>query len=199
MMFSGDDALKKISVLSGGEKSRVMLGKLLVSPTNLLLLDEPTNHLDIYARETLEEALDAFKGTTLLVSHDRRLLDGIVDKLLVLGSGKPVLHLGNYSAFAERLKAAEKAEQARKAAIKTKQPSAKSSKKPAPHRIKRKHTYDELESLIIAHEERLREIELEIYKKEVYMDPVLSRKLEEEARTLKRELNDLYEEWDTWA
>jgi len=82
-MFSGDNALKKISVLSGGEKSRVMLGKLMVTPVNLLLLDEPTNHLDMDACDALLAAINNFNGTVIMVTHNEMFLHALADKLVV--------------------------------------------------------------------------------------------------------------------
>ncbi|MFH1999189.1 MAG: ABC-F family ATP-binding cassette domain-containing protein [Planctomycetota bacterium] len=196
-LFKGEDVFKDVASLSGGEKSRALLAKRLLSPTNLLILDEPTNHLDIYIRESLEKALKQFAGATVIVSHDRKLLDGVVDKLLILGEQKPTVHTGNYSSYAERLKREQQAALPQK----TKQTKQASSRKPERPRNKvvRKHTYEDLEALIIRKENRLEEIESEIYKEEVYMDHLLSRKLQEEAKELKTELEALYKEWDTWV
>src|SRR6185436_17746367 len=114
--FSGDDAFRKVKGLSGGERTRLALGKLMLTPRNLLALDEPTNHLDIPAREVLEEALDEFDGTLLVVSHDRYFLDQVCTRLLVLdGKGGVEQHLGNYSDLRarredERKRKAEEAE-----------------------------------------------------------------------------------------
>src|SRR5438874_3909806 len=97
LLFSGDDAFKTIRSLSGGEKSRVALAKLMLDAAGLLLLDEPTNHLDIPAQEMLEEALQDFEGTIVFVSHDRYFIDAIATRLWVIDGGVVTLHLGNYS------------------------------------------------------------------------------------------------------
>src|SRR5213080_384715 len=97
LLFSGDDAFKTIRSLSGGEKSRVALAKLMLDDAGLLLLDEPTNHLDIPAQEMLEEALQDFEGTIVFVSHDRYFIDAIATRLWVIDAGVVTLHLGNYS------------------------------------------------------------------------------------------------------
>ncbi|MCK5519793.1 MAG: ABC-F family ATP-binding cassette domain-containing protein, partial [Candidatus Marinimicrobia bacterium] len=98
-LFSGDDVDKKIKVLSGGEKSRIVLLKMLLSKANFLIMDEPTNHLDMESREVLAEALDNFKGTILLVSHDRFFLDMLVSKIYHFDKGNLEYFVGNYSEF----------------------------------------------------------------------------------------------------
>lgn len=102
MMFSGDDALKKISVLSGGEKSRVMLGKLLVSPTNLLLLDEPTNHLDMESCDALLAAIDNFEGTVIMVTHNELFLYALAHRLIVFQNDSIDVFDGSYQEFLEK-------------------------------------------------------------------------------------------------
>lgn len=101
MMFEGDDALKKIRVLSGGEKSRVMLGKIIATPVNLLLLDEPTNHLDMEACDALLEALDDFDGAVVMVTHNELLLHGLAERLIVFQGGRADVFEGNYRDFLE--------------------------------------------------------------------------------------------------
>ncbi len=104
-LFSGDEVYNKIGHLSGGEKSRVALAKLMLSPANLLILDEPTNHLDIPAREALEQALADYPGAVLIVSHDRYFLDRIVSRLLYLRDGTCNAYSGNYSDYQAHLAA----------------------------------------------------------------------------------------------
>jgi ATP-binding cassette subfamily F protein 3 len=103
MMFEGDDALKKINVLSGGEKSRVLLGKLLVNPSNLLLLDEPTNHLDMESIDSLIEALDAYQGSVIIVTHSEMILNSLINRLIVFDDNKVSVFEGTYDDFLRRV------------------------------------------------------------------------------------------------
>lgn len=100
-MFSPEDARKKISQLSGGEKARVQIAKLMMQGANFLLLDEPTNNLDIPSSEVLENALEDYDGTVLVISHDRYFLDNIVDRIVELDAGKLTEYLGNYTYYVE--------------------------------------------------------------------------------------------------
>ncbi|MBI5042607.1 MAG: ABC-F family ATP-binding cassette domain-containing protein [Nitrospirae bacterium] len=103
MMFDGDKALKKVEVLSGGEKSRVLLGKLLVSPASLLLLDEPTNHLDMDSIDSLVEAIEAFDGAVIIVTHSELMLNAIATRLIVFDGGKAAMFEGTYQEFLDRV------------------------------------------------------------------------------------------------
>jgi ATP-binding cassette subfamily F protein 3 len=103
MMFSGDNALKKVKVLSGGERSRVLLGKILASPCNMLLLDEPTNHLDMESIESLIDALDDYEGTALVVTHDEELLHAFATRLVVFDGGTCRIFEGTYADFLEKV------------------------------------------------------------------------------------------------
>lgn len=103
MMFSGDSALKKIGVLSGGEKSRVLLGKLLVTPSHLLLLDEPTNHLDMESCDTLLEAVDGFEGSVIVVTHNEMFLHRLAEKLIIFDRGGISVFNGTYAEFLENV------------------------------------------------------------------------------------------------
>ncbi len=103
-MFGGEASEKKVKVLSGGERSRLAMIRLLLEPVNLLILDEPTNHLDMRSKDILKEALQAFDGTLIVVSHDRYFLDGLVDKVFEFGGGKVVEHLGGIYEFLQKKK-----------------------------------------------------------------------------------------------
>ena len=103
VMFNGDKALKKISVLSGGEKSRVLLGKILVTPSNVLLLDEPTNHLDLESVEALRTALEKIDGAMVLVTHDEMMLRSLCTRLVVFQGKKPFIFEGTYDYFLEKI------------------------------------------------------------------------------------------------
>lgn len=101
-MFGGEASEKKVSVLSGGEKSRLAMIRLLLEPVNLLILDEPTNHLDMRSKDVLKEAIKAFDGTAIVVSHDREFLDGLVNKVYEFGNGKVIEHIGGIYDFLQK-------------------------------------------------------------------------------------------------
>jgi ATP-binding cassette subfamily F protein 3 len=103
-LFSGEDADKKVKVLSGGERSRLAMARMLLQPFNLLILDEPTNHLDMRSKDILKKALLAFDGTLIVVSHDREFLDGLVDKVFEFRDQKVKEHLGGIYEFLQRRK-----------------------------------------------------------------------------------------------
>lgn len=105
MLFSGDAALKKNTVLSGGERNRVALCKMLMQPANCLILDEPTNHLDLKSKEVLQDAINEFEGTVILVSHDRSFLDGVVNKVLEVSKGSMRMLTCNVSEYIQRIEA----------------------------------------------------------------------------------------------
>src|SRR5581483_8433203 len=100
-LFSAEDSKKKIRNLSGGEKARVQMAKLMLQGANLLMLDEPTNHLDIQSAEMLEESLEEYDGTLLMISHDRYFLDNVATRIVELENGKLTEYLGNYTYYVE--------------------------------------------------------------------------------------------------
>jgi ATP-binding cassette subfamily F protein 3 len=103
-LFTGDDVAKKTCVLSGGEKSRLALARILISPLNFLILDEPTNHLDIFSRDVLEEALSSYRGTLVLISHDEKLLNSVVEKVYEVGGGTVREFNGTFAYYLEKRK-----------------------------------------------------------------------------------------------
>jgi ATP-binding cassette subfamily F protein 3 len=114
-LFSGDAVEKRVGVLSGGERSRLALSKLLLEPVNCLLLDEPTNHLDLTAKEVLLDALLAYGGSIVIVAHDRYILDRLPTQVIEVGHGRAVRYLGNYEDYLHQKAAAEAAAAARTA------------------------------------------------------------------------------------
>ena len=103
MMFSNHLSNKKINILSGGEKSRVMLGKILIKPANLLLLDEPTNHLDLDSCDSLLKAIKSFEGAVLIVTHDEYFLHEVANKLIIFDDNKVSMFDGNYDDFLNKI------------------------------------------------------------------------------------------------
>lgn len=151
-MFGGEDIEKKVSVLSGGERTRLAMIKLLLEPVNLLILDEPTNHLDIRSKEILKQAIKDFGGTAIVVSHDREFLDGLVSKTYEFRGGKMKLHLGGIYDFLRDRKLeslreleAEKAKSAAKAAPQqqTKASQTAAQTKPETQPAKPQMTYEQ--------------------------------------------------------
>ena len=124
-LFKGEDIDKRVSVLSGGERARLGMAKLMLSPYNVLALDEPTNHMDIQSKERLKQALQAFDGTLIVVSHDRDFLDGLVDKLYEFRDGAVKEHLGGVEDFLRRRKLDSLAELERKAPVQKAAPAPK--------------------------------------------------------------------------
>ncbi|WP_299411615.1 ABC-F family ATP-binding cassette domain-containing protein [Acaryochloris sp. IP29b_bin.148] len=131
-LFSGETVFKRVEALSGGEKARLALAKMLLSPVNLLILDEPTNHLDIPAKEMLEAALQDYDGTVVIVSHDRYFISQVATKIVEIKDGELILYRGNYQYYQEKLAAAaEKAKQDKIAAEKAAKAAAKRAKQQA--------------------------------------------------------------------
>ena len=178
-LFSGDDIYKPVSVLSGGEKSRLALAKILMNPSNFLILDEPTNHLDMVTRELFQQALIAYDGTLLIVSHDRFFLNQLAQRVWEIRDGKLHDYAGNYSRFIE-LRAREQAAQAAQTADRpqTGKSADRDKKREEAQRrneiYRRKKAYVEelarVEETVTAHETEKSEIETQLCLPEVLAD-----------------------------
>jgi len=163
-LFGGDDVEKKVSVLSGGERNRLALAKLLLKPFNVLVMDEPTNHLDIQSKAILKEALKNFDGTLILVSHDREFLDGLVNKVFEFKDGKVIEFLGGISEYLEERKAenfrAIEAVQVEKEKVEIKKESKRQlSQEEQKEQRRIKNRLDKIESEITAIENQIETIE----------------------------------------
>src|SRR6202165_5812857 len=194
LLFSGDDAFKVIRSLSGGEKSRVALAKLMLDDAGLLLLDEPTNHLDIPAQEMLEEALQDFEGTIVFVSHDRYFIDAIATRLWSVEDGVVTMHLGNYSDLERRRQRTARpvvAPEPRKSG-RTAGPASGSTAKPV-------SSVDGMEDRIGELEAEVHRIEEQLADHETYDDPARVAELAQAHADAPRRLRALYQEWEQAA
>jgi len=172
-MFTGDDVFKEISVLSGGEKVRLALCKILKKGPNVLILDEPTNHMDIIGRETLENLLKEYKGTIILVSHDRYLVKKIADSILAFENGKVYYYKYGYDEYIEKL--AKLQSEAEEENIKIKQPK-KIYCSPSKEKAKLERTLKKLEEEININENKVYELQQELLKEEIYTDYLKARR-----------------------
>ncbi len=199
-LFSGDDVHKPIAVLSGGERSRLALAKMLLGATNVLLLDEPTNHLDTSARETLESALMEYPGTLVLASHDRYLIDKLATKVVELEGEQAILYVGNYTNYREKKAALEAdGETGRRGDTGTRRrgtPGLRTQDSGLSTRRLEKELQS-VEREIIAAEERVAELEKLLGSPEVFADPVKSAPLMAEYSELTAKLPALNERWES--
>jgi len=197
-LIFGDDVERPVGTLSGGERSRVSLAKMFLSGANLLILDEPTNHLDIDGKEALEEALADYKGTVLMVSHDRYFMDRTADRILELRDGTIRETLGNYSDFlARRAREAEAAAApapaARPAPKAAPVPAAEAAKRPGLQFRRRQQA--EIEARIADQEARAAALEALLADPALYADPLRARQVTEAHQQLLAAVQDDYDEW----
>ena len=204
-LFTGDDVFKLIGDLSGGERGRVSLAKLMLSEANFLILDEPTNHLDIASKEILEHALNDYTGTLLYVSHDRYFINQTATRILDLVNQKFVNYIGNYDYYLEKkeeLTAAYTSEvNASDSASPASAPSEnklswQEQKEAQAKERKRQNELRKTEERITALEERDSEIDQLMMKEEIFTNSVKCQELAQEKATIAEELYELYEKWE---
>ena len=193
-LFEGEEVFKKISTLSGGERARVAILKLILSNANLLLLDEPTNHLDIDSKEVLEEALSSYTGTIFTISHDRYFLNTVVDKVLVLDENGITEYLGNYDYYIEKKKQVQEMNTVEVIEEKTKtQLKEEKRKEKKKNRVKRQNIEKEIEET----EAKIEEMDVLLCQEEVYSNPEKSKDVSLQKASLEEKLSALYEEWES--
>lgn len=199
-LFEGEEVFKKISTLSGGERARVAILKLILSNANLLLLDEPTNHLDIDSKEVLEEALSSYTGTIFTISHDRYFLNTVVDKVLVLDENGITEYLGNYDYYIEKKKQVQEMNTVEVVEEKTKTQLKEEKRKEREqreaekkNRVKRQNIEKEIEET----EAKIEEMDVLLCQEEVYSNPEKSKDVSLQKASLEEKLSALYEEWES--
>ena len=199
-LFEGEEVFKKISTLSGGERARVVILKLILSNANLLLLDEPTNHLDIDSKEVLEEALSSYTGTIFTISHDRYFLNTVVDKVLVLDENGITEYLGNYDYYIEKKKQVQEMNTDEVIEEKTKTQLKEEKRKEREQREAEKKNRDKrqnIEKEIEETEAKIEEMDVLLCQEEVYSNPEKSKDVSLQKASLEEKLSALYEEWES--
>ena len=199
LLFEDEEVFKKISTLSGGERARIAILKLILSNANFLLLDEPTNHLDIDSKEVLEEALENYTGTIFTISHDRYFLNTVVDKILVLSENGITEYLGNYDYYINKKRETEEmsliteVEEKTKTQLKEEKRKEKEQReKEKKNRYKIKNIEEEIEEI----ESKIEELDHLLCQEEVYSNPDKSREVSLEKANYEDRLSSLYETWE---
>lgn len=213
-LFSGEDVLKKVSALSGGEKARVSLAKLMLQHANVLILDEPTNHLDIFSKEVLESALMEYEGTLFFISHDRYFLNKMAERIIELTPHGTQQYLGNYDDYvakkqeleeiaretAERGKSAESSAKTNGASTanqteKSGAASYEADKQAKREERSRQRKLEQLEQDIARLEEEVAQLEEQLTLPEVYNDYMLVQEKQEAIQDRKQQLEQAYDAW----
>lgn len=198
-LLTGDDVFQPISTLSGGEKGRVALAKLMLRKDNLLLLDEPTNHLDMDSREVLEDALDDFDGTLLTVSHDRYFINRVANRVVEMRPDGVTEYLGNYDDYVEKKRLEADGALAEAEGGKTRTQLDKEKRR---ERLKQesaktlKLKLKQAEQAIADAEERIAQLEARMADPETYKSPDAAQKLAQEHRDAQEALDALYSDWE---
>lgn len=204
-LFTGDDVFKEIRKLSGGERGRVSLAKLMLSEANFLILDEPTNHLDIPSKEILEKAINNYSGTVLMVSHDRYFINKTSTRILELTGKTTVNYIGNYDYYL-----AKKDELTKIYASPDKAPEEtdttsdgkldwQAQKALEAEKRKAKNALQKTEKTIAKLEARDEEIDALLVKEEIFTNSVKLQDLSKEKKAIEESLSELYDTWETLA
>lgn len=198
-LFRGDSVLKIVRDLSGGEKARLQLAKLMLEKNNLLVLDEPTNHLDITSKQVLESALENYEGTIVFVSHDRYFINKIANKVLDITEDNYSIYLGNYDYYLEKREQeliAKKLKEEKTEEVQVKVVNDYTLGKEEKKRIRKlERTREELLEKIESLEEKVSLVNNELTKEEVYTDAIKVQEYNEELRSLNQEIEDLNNTW----
>jgi len=198
-LFRGDSVLKIVRDLSGGEKARLQLAKLMLEKNNLLVLDEPTNHLDITSKQVLEDALENYEGTIVFVSHDRYFINKIANKVLDITGDDYSIYLGNYDYYLEKREQeliAKKLKEEKTDEVQEKVANNYVLGKEEKKRIRKlERTREELLEKIESLEEKVTIVNNELTKEEVYTDAIKVQEYNEELRSLNQEIEDLNNTW----
>ena len=203
--FFEDDVFKKTSALSGGERGRLALAKIMYRGGNVMLLDEPTNHLDVYTREALEEALEEFTGALIVVSHDRYFIDRVAENIILVEDGAGEVYSGNYTDLVERMKAGLAVPKPSPAPSAQPAPASGKGRSEAPLEKKKKadkrlRKIDEemaqLESRIAAAESERERNDLLLCSEEIYRDGERMKKIQAQNADLKAMIDLLYRKWE---
>lgn len=205
-LFTGDDVYKLIKDLSGGERGRVSLAKLMLSEANFLILDEPTNHLDVASKEILERALNDYTGTVLYVSHDRYFINETASRILELVNRKFVNYIGNYDYYLEKKDALTtvyaspfQEDNSQEASVSSGKLDWKAQKEAQAKERKRQNDLKRTEERIELLENRAGEIDELMTHEDVYSNSVKCQELAKEKASITEELEKLYEQWETLA
>ena len=204
-LFTGDDVFKRIKDLSGGERGRVSLAKLMLSEANFLILDEPTNHLDITSKEILEDALVHYTGTVLYVSHDRYFINRTATRILDLKNQTLINYIGNYDYYLEKkevmeqLHAAPESREAKPQAVSEVKLDWKAQKEEQARKRKLQNELKKTEEEISSLESRDSELDEQLTLEEVYTDHQKVREINEEKSSIASRLEELYAVWEQLA
>lgn len=194
-VFTGDDVFKTISSLSGGEKGRVALAKIMLSNANFLILDEPTNHLDLNSKEILENVIRDYEATVLYISHDRYFINSTATKVVELTPNKANIYLGDYDYYLEKKR--EIAETTQHIEVETENKlDWKKQKEIQAQQRKKENAIKKLEQEIESVESTINELSSQLELEEVYTNAVKSREIFEQKQELETKLLDLYEQWE---